>query len=117
ASQILRPISFSRIRQQNFRPIFTISITHLSFKYFLNYICIMGSPWKALSDDSRREILLLLKKRDMVPTEIAEHFNFTLPALSSHLRILREADLITENKKGKNRYYSVNRKRTMELID
>jgi DNA-binding transcriptional ArsR family regulator len=52
----------------------------------------------------------------MVPTEIAEHFNFTLPALSSHLRILREADLITENKKGKNRFYSVNRKRTMELI-
>ncbi|HYA84734.1 MAG TPA: metalloregulator ArsR/SmtB family transcription factor [Candidatus Bathyarchaeia archaeon] len=77
----------------------------------------MGSPWKALSDDSRREILLLLKNRDMVPTEIAEHFNFTLPALSSHLRILREADLITENKKGKNRYYSVNRKRTMELIE
>ncbi len=77
----------------------------------------MGSPWKALSDDSRREILLLLKKRDMVPTEIAEHFSFTLPALSSHLRILREADLITENKKGKNRYYSVNRKRTMELIE
>jgi ArsR family transcriptional regulator, arsenate/arsenite/antimonite-responsive transcriptional repressor len=77
----------------------------------------MGSPWKALSDDSRREILLLLKNRDMVPTEIAEHFNFTLPALSSHLRILREADLITENKKGKNRYYSVNRKRTVELIE
>jgi DNA-binding transcriptional ArsR family regulator len=77
----------------------------------------MGSPWKALSDDSRRQILLLLKKRDMVPTEIAEHFNFTLPALSSHLRILREADLITENKKGKNRYYSVNRMRTMELIE
>jgi ArsR family transcriptional regulator, arsenate/arsenite/antimonite-responsive transcriptional repressor len=77
----------------------------------------MGSPWKALSDDNRREILLLLKEKDMVPTEIAQHFNFTLPALSSHLRILREADLITENKKGKNRYYSVNRKRTMELIE
>ncbi len=42
----------------------------------------MASPWKALSDDSRREILLLLKKKDMIPTKIAEHFNFTLPALS-----------------------------------
>jgi len=52
----------------------------------------MGSPWKAISDDSRREILLLLKKKDMVPTKIAEHFNFTLPALSSHLRILKDAD-------------------------
>lgn len=35
----------------------------------------MGSPWKALPDDGGREILLLLKKRDMIPTEIAEHFN------------------------------------------
>jgi ArsR family transcriptional regulator, arsenate/arsenite/antimonite-responsive transcriptional repressor len=40
----------------------------------------MGSPWKALSDDNRRRILLLLKERDMItPTEIAGHFDFTLP--------------------------------------
>jgi predicted transcriptional regulator len=57
---------------------------------------VMGSPWKALSDDSRREILLLLKKKDMIPTEIAEHFDFTLPAVSSHPRILKDANLITE---------------------
>ena len=77
----------------------------------------MGSPWKALSDDIRREMLLLLKKRDMIPTEIAEHFNFTLPALSSHLRILKDADLITEKKQGKNRFYSLNRHRTLELVE
>jgi DNA-binding transcriptional ArsR family regulator len=77
----------------------------------------MGSPWKALSDDSRREMLLLLKKRDMIPTEIAEHFNFTLPALSFHLRILKDADLITEKKLGKNRFYSLNRHRTLELVE
>ena len=77
----------------------------------------MGSPWKALSDDSRREMLLLLKKRDMIPTEIAEHFNFTLPALSSHLRVLKDADLITEKKQGKNRFYSLNRHRTLELVE
>ena len=77
----------------------------------------MGSPWKALSDDSRREMLLLLKKRDMIPTEIAEHFKFTLPALSSHLRILKDADLITEKKQGKNRFYSLNRHRTLELVE
>jgi len=77
----------------------------------------MGSPWKAISDDSRREILLLLKKKDLVPTEIAEHFNFTLPALSSHLRILKDADLITEKKQGKNRFYSLNRKRSLELVE
>ena len=77
----------------------------------------MGSPWKALSDDSRRGILLLLKDKDnMTPTEIVEHFNFTLPALSSHLRVLKDADLITEIKKGQNRFYSLNRKATSELV-
>ena len=60
---------------------------------------------------------LLLKKRDMIPTEIAEHFNFTLPALSSHLRILKDADLITEKKQGKNRFYSLNRHRALELVE
>ena len=77
----------------------------------------MGSPWKALSDDGRREILLLLKRRDMIPTDIAEHFNFTMPALSSHLRILKDADLVRERKEGKNRFYSLNRKRTLELVE
>src|SRR5919204_4467854 len=77
----------------------------------------MSSPWKALSDDSRRGILLLLKDKDnMTPTEIVEHFNFTLPALSSHLRVLKDADLITEIKKGQNRFYSLNRKTTSELV-
>ena len=77
----------------------------------------MGSPWKALSDDGRREILLLLKRKDMIPTDIAEHFNFTMPALSSHLRILKDADLVRERKEGKNRFYSLNRKRTLELVE
>jgi|ERR687888_2821561 DNA-binding transcriptional ArsR family regulator len=77
----------------------------------------MGSPWKALSDDSRRGILLLLRNKDMTPTEIAEHFNFTLPALSSHLRILKDADLITEKKEGKNRFYSFNSKRALDIVE
>ena len=52
----------------------------------------------------------------MAPTEIAEHFKFTLPALSSHLRILKDADLVTENKHGKNRFYSLNRRKTLDLV-
>ena len=78
----------------------------------------MGSPWKALSDDNRREILLLLGKKDsMIPTKIAEHFRSTLPAVSIQLRILKEADLITERKLGKNRFYSLNRKKSLKLIE
>ena len=76
----------------------------------------MGSPWKALSDDSRREILLLLKKREMTPSEISEHFDFSFPAVSTHLRVLRDADLIIEEKQGKNKFYSLNKKSALELM-
>ena len=76
----------------------------------------MGSAWKALSDDNRRQILLLLKDKDMTPSEIARHFDFTLPAVSTHLRVLREAELITEQKQGKNKFYSVNQKQTLEVM-
>ena len=78
----------------------------------------MGSPWKALSDDNRREILLLLGKKDnMIPTEIAEHFRSTLPTVSIQLRILKEADLVAERKQGKNRFYSLNRKKSLKLVE
>jgi ArsR family transcriptional regulator len=82
----------------------------------LNYLIVMGSPWKALSDNSRRQILLLLKNKGMTPSELAQHFDFTLPAVSTHLRVLKEADLIKEQKHGKNRFYSINQKQTLELM-
>lgn len=76
----------------------------------------MGFPWKALSDDNRRRIMLLLKKRAIItPTEIAKYFNFTMSGVSINLRILKEADLITEKREGKNKLYSLNRKTTAEL--
>jgi ArsR family transcriptional regulator len=77
----------------------------------------MGSPWKALSDDNRRRILLLLKEKDMItPTAIADHFGFTMPGVSINLRILKEADLVTEKREGKSRMYSLNRNTTSELV-
>jgi DNA-binding transcriptional ArsR family regulator len=75
----------------------------------------MGSPWKAVSDDSRRQILVMLKEKERTPTEIARHFDFTLPALSTHLRVLREADLVSERKEGQNKFYSVNREKMSEM--
>lgn len=61
----------------------------------------MESPWKAMADDSRRQILLLLKKKSVTPTEILSHFDFTLPALSTHLKILKNCNLVTEKKNWK----------------
>ena len=77
----------------------------------------MESPWKAISDSSRRKILLLLKERDMTPTEISKHFQFSLPAVSIHLRILKNSDLILEQKVGKNRIYSLNREKALEMMN
>lgn len=76
----------------------------------------MESPWKAVSDDNRRQILFLLKEKDLTPTEIAKHFQFTLPAVSVHLRVLKNSDLVTENKIGKNRVYSLNIEKTLEMM-
>ena len=58
----------------------------------------MESEWKAISDSSRRKILVLLNERDITPTEILKHFQFTMPAVSVHLRILSNSDLIFEKK-------------------
>lgn len=75
----------------------------------------MGSPWKAIADDSRRQILVMLKQRERTPTEIAAHFDFTLPALSTHLKVLRDAGLVSERKEGQNKFYTVNRDGMTEM--
>lgn len=77
----------------------------------------MESVWRAVADDNRREILMLLRKRKMTPSELTEHFQFTPPALSSHLRILKNADLVTEERLGKNRIYSLNEKKSLEILN
>lgn len=76
----------------------------------------MGSVWKAVADDSRRQVLLLLKSKERTPSEIATHFDFTLPALSTHLKVLRDAGLVSERREGQNRYYSVNREGMSEMM-
>ena len=76
----------------------------------------MGDTWKAVADGSRRQILLLLKDGEKTPGEIARNFEFTLPALSTHLRVLREADLVGERKVGQKRYYSLNREKITEMM-
>src|ERR1700722_3305471 len=77
----------------------------------------MGSSWKAMADDNRRQMLLLLKDGEKTPTEMAKSFEFTLPAVSTHLRVLRDAGLVSERKVGQNRLYSVNREKMSEMIE
>ncbi len=68
----------------------------------------MNRTFKALSDPTRREILKLLSKGDMTANEIVKHFNMSQPSISKHLEILKQAELVTAEKKGQFVIYSIN---------
>ena len=63
---------------------------------------------KALSDPTRREILNLLKGGRMSAGDIVDRFDVTGAAISRHLSVLKEADLIRDNREGKHIYYELN---------
>ena len=63
---------------------------------------------KALTDPIRREILNLLKGGRLSAGEIVEHFPVTGAAISRHLSVLKEADLIRDTREGKYIYYELN---------
>lgn len=63
---------------------------------------------KALADPTRREILNLLKNRRLSAGEICDHFDITGAAISRHLSVLKEADLIVDTRDGKYIFYELN---------
>ncbi|GAA4458232.1 autorepressor SdpR family transcription factor [Rurimicrobium arvi] len=68
----------------------------------------MNVLFKALNDATRREILELLKQRDMTAGEIADHFSISKPSISHHLDLLKQAGLIEAEKQGQFISYSLN---------
>jgi ArsR family transcriptional regulator len=72
--------------------------------------------FKALSDPSRRKILHLLKERDMTAGEIAEYFDISKPSISHHLNLLKQANLVIDERQGQNIYYSLNTTVFQELL-
>lgn len=68
----------------------------------------MNDIFKALNDVTRREILELLKTKELSAGEIADQFNMSKPSISHHLDILKRADLITAEKSGQFIFYSIN---------
>ena len=68
----------------------------------------MQDTLKALSDPIRREILTLLKSGRLSAGEIAEKFPVSGAAISKHLAVLKEADLIRDTREGKYIFYDLN---------
>lgn len=62
---------------------------------------------RAISEPRRREILRLVRDTEQTAGQIAAHFTVTRPAISQHLRVLKDAGLITERRDGTRRLYRV----------
>jgi DNA-binding transcriptional ArsR family regulator len=63
--------------------------------------------FQAIADPTRRAIIALVAIQAMTPNAIAEHFDTTRQAVSKHLRILTECELVTQEQKGREIYYSL----------
>ena len=68
----------------------------------------MDKVFKALGDPTRRQILQLLREREMSAGEIAECFALAKPTLSGHFNVLREAELVVSEKTGTTIVYRLN---------
>ena len=76
----------------------------------------MANIFKVLADEQRREILVMLKKERMNAGEIAEKLGIPPAALSYHLPLLKEADLVLEYKEKNFIYYEINITVLQEII-
>ncbi len=63
--------------------------------------------FQAIADPTRRAIITLIALQAMTPNAIAENFNSTRQAVSKHLRILTECELVKQEQKGREIYYSL----------
>lgn len=76
----------------------------------------LQSTLRALADPIRREILNLLKKGRMSAGDIADQFDVTAAAISRHLSVLKDADLIRDTREGKFIYYDLNASVLEEIL-
>ena len=71
--------------------------------------------FQALADPTRRAIITLIALNTMTPNAIAEHFDSTRQAVSKHLRILTECELVKQEHKGREIYYTLEIEKMKEV--
>jgi len=71
--------------------------------------------FQAIADPTRRAIIALIALQAMTPNAIAEHFDTTRQAVSKHLRILTECELVSQEQKGREIYYSLEIEKMKEI--
>jgi DNA-binding transcriptional ArsR family regulator len=73
--------------------------------------------FRAVSDPTRRQMLELLGRGERTAAELVAPFNMSQPAVSQHLRVLRDARLVSVRKEGRHRIYSLNPHPLREVFD
>lgn len=71
--------------------------------------------FQAIADPTRRAIIALIALQAMTPNAIAEHFDTTRQAVSKHLRILTECELVRQEQKGREIFYSLEIEKMKEI--
>lgn len=71
--------------------------------------------FQAIADPTRRGILVLLASQAMTPNAIAEHFDSSRQAVSKHIQILTECELVKQQQKGREIYYYINATKINEV--
>ena len=71
--------------------------------------------FQAIADPTRRAILLLLASQAMTPNALAEEFNTSRQAVSKHIQILTECELVKQEQKGREIYYHINATKINEI--
>ena len=73
--------------------------------------------FQAIADPTRRAIIALVAIQAMTPNALAEHFEITRQAVSKHLRILAECEVVRQEQKGREIYYSLEIEKMKEIDD
>jgi len=71
--------------------------------------------FQAIADPTRRAIIALIAIQAMTPNALAEHFHTSRQAVSKHLRILTECELVTQEQKGREIFYSLEIEKMKEI--
>lgn len=77
----------------------------------------MDATARALAEPTRRRILQLVRDDERMVSEIAEHFDVSRPAISQHLRVLEDAELVVVRSEGTRRYYRARPEGLAELAE
>ena len=78
---------------------------------------ILGKFFRAVSDETRQKILMLLESGEMCVTDLVKEFDLSQPAISQHLNVLKNVDLVKVRREGQKVLYSLNTEKLRSCCD